>query len=252
MPLDVGSELPFSASCSPSRSVPPRRSRNPAALAAASATTKNPCPVRARRPGRSRLKSRHGEATPKPMHRAAPREKAVAAGWRRQFRRSVGRPCRGRALRRQYREICHHRRQDRRGIQLGSSQSNWLHEVRRIRLRCELEQFGPFLGPQRLRKVRAVGRLYRTMDGVETIVGFHQFGPARGRPCGPKLSPTPSGIAAHCHPSLCRDLEREASRIITGGTYVQTNREIRVSNLRQPSRRDPFHNGIAQRDGSGR
>jgi hypothetical protein len=79
------------------------------------------------------------------------------------------------------------------------------HEVRRIRVRFELEQLRPFLGPQRLRNVRAIGRLQRNVEGVETVTSMPVF-QARARfPDGavePQLCPTRSGIAAHYDPSL--------------------------------------------------
>ena len=62
----------------------------------------------------------------------------------------------------------------------------------------------------------------------------------------------PSGIAAHCDPSLCGDLGREAPRIITGDAHAKPNREIRVSNLRQLSRRRRSRDNIAQRGARGR
>ena len=43
-----------------------------------------------------------------------------------------------------------------------------------------------------------------------------------------RIKPRPSGIAAHCDPSLCRDLPRvQRSRIIAGDAHVKPNREIR-------------------------
>ena len=45
----------------------------------------------------------------------------------------------------------------------------WLHEDRRIRPGFELEQFRPFLGPYRLRLVRAIRWLFRTLDRVQTV-----------------------------------------------------------------------------------
>ena len=55
-----------------------------------------------------------------------------------------------------------------------------------------------------------------------------------------QIKPLPSGIAAYCDPSLCRDLWRvNVSRIITGDAHVQPNREIRVGNLCQRSCRRP-------------
>ena len=63
--------------------------------------------------------------------------------------------------------------------QFRSSQSKWLHDVRRIRLRFELEQFRPFLGPQRLRFIRAFRWMCRTLDRIKTVVA--NFGSYRVR-----------------------------------------------------------------------
>ena len=60
----------------------------------------------------------------------------------------------------------------------GSVSPNGSHEVRRIRVRFELEQLRPFLGPQRLRNVHAIGRLQRNVDSVETIASRNLEAPA--------------------------------------------------------------------------
>ncbi|ANW02546.1 hypothetical protein LMTR13_22650 [Bradyrhizobium icense] len=67
-------------------------------------------------------------------------------------------------MRQQHRKICHFRGQDFGRVELGVGQPKWRDEERRIRLWLELDQFGPFLGPERLRLVRAIGRLFRTLD----------------------------------------------------------------------------------------
>ena len=49
-------------------------------------------------------------------------------------------------------------------LELRVGQPQWLHEDRRIRPGFELEQLRPFLGPHRLRLVRAIRWMYRTLD----------------------------------------------------------------------------------------
>ena len=176
-PSDVGSRLPWSASHSSSRSVQSRQSRNPAAPAVASATTKSRCPAPAstaigRTRSRPEEESRNGCAAPS-------RAKRRRGRWRRPFRRRVDCPFRGSDLRRQHRATSHHRRKDHRGTQFRSRRSKWIHDVRRIRLRFELEQFRPFLGPQRLRFIRAFRWMCRTLDRIKTVVA--NFGSYRVR-----------------------------------------------------------------------
>ena len=126
----------------------------------------------------SREKPRAVESS-KPARRAKPeadeprRASRKSSGWRRrwrwQFRWRMGFRCRGHALRQQHREVCHLRRQDFGRVELRVGQPKWLHEERRIRPRFELEQFRPFLGPQRLRFIRAIRWVYRTLDRVQTV-----------------------------------------------------------------------------------
>jgi hypothetical protein len=71
------------------------------------------------------------------------------------------------------------------------------------------------------------------------------------RICRPEISPVPSGITAHCYPSLCGDLPREAFSIIAGDAHAKPNREIRVSRIRQRSCRHLPHHSIAQRNACG-
>ena len=78
-------------------------------------------------------------------------------------------------LRQQHRAVRDQQRQDRGGIELRSSQPKWLDDIRRLRLGLELEQLRPFLGPQRLRNIQAIGWLFRNMDGVETIASMPVF-----------------------------------------------------------------------------
>ncbi len=51
----------------------------------------------------------------------------------------------------------------------GSVSPNGATQERRIRPGFELDQFRPFLGPQRLRLVRAIRWLYRTLDRFQTV-----------------------------------------------------------------------------------
>jgi len=85
------------------------------------------------------------------------------------------------------------------------SQPKWLHE-KRIRPGFELEQFRAFFGPRRLRLIRAIRWLYRTLDRVQTVGKrpiFRRLSPPQLRRAGkPQLYPICSEIAAHCHPSL--------------------------------------------------
>ena len=48
-------------------------------------------------------------------------------------------------------------------------QPKWLLEGTRIRRGCELDQFRPHVGPQRLRFIRPVRWLYRTLDRLQTV-----------------------------------------------------------------------------------
>jgi hypothetical protein len=48
-------------------------------------------------------------------------------------------------------------------------QPEWLHEERWIRPGFELEQFRAFFGPHRLRLIRAIRRLYRALDRLQTV-----------------------------------------------------------------------------------
>jgi hypothetical protein len=54
-------------------------------------------------------------------------------------------------------------------MEFRSGQPKWLLEGTRIRRGCELDQFGPHVGPQRLRFIRAIRRLYRTLDRLQTV-----------------------------------------------------------------------------------
>ena len=86
-----------------------------------------------------------------------------------------------------------------------SSQPEWLFEGTEIRRGSELDQFRPDVGPQRLWFVRAIGRLYRALDRVQTVI---LQAISWQRPVSfvatrkPQLYPIRSEIAAHCHPSL--------------------------------------------------
>ena len=112
------------------------------------------------RRGRSRPKSRRDAASPKPTNRAAPREKvAVVAAVAVAISTARGLPIPGTPCGAATERFVDQRRQDLGRTQFRSSQSKRLDDVRRIRLRFELEQFRPFLGPQRLRNVQAIGRL---------------------------------------------------------------------------------------------
>jgi hypothetical protein len=51
-----------------------------------------------------------------------------------------------------------------------SSQPKWLLEGTGIRWRSELDQFRPDVGPQRLWFIRAIGRMYRALDRVQTVI----------------------------------------------------------------------------------
>ena len=51
-----------------------------------------------------------------------------------------------------------------------SSQLKWLLEGTRIRRGSELDQFRPHVGPQRLWFIRAIGRMYRALDRVQTVI----------------------------------------------------------------------------------
>jgi hypothetical protein len=97
--------------------------------------------------------------SPKQMSHAAHRAKR-RWWWRRwQFRWHMGCRFRGHALRQRDRAICHLRRQDHGGMEFRSGQPKWLLEGTRIRRGRELDQFGPRVGPQRLRFIRAIRRL---------------------------------------------------------------------------------------------
>jgi hypothetical protein len=50
-------------------------------------------------------------------------------------------------------------------VELRVGQPERRREERRIGARLELDHYRPFFGPQRLRFVRAIGRMYRTLDG---------------------------------------------------------------------------------------
>ena len=70
----------------------------------------------------------------------------------------------------------------------------------------ELDQFGPHVGPQRLRFIRAIRWLHRTLDPLQTVGKtpvFRGFSPPQIEAAHqPQLYPICSEIAAHCHPSL--------------------------------------------------
>ena len=51
-----------------------------------------------------------------------------------------------------------------------SSQPKWLLEGTGIRRGSELDQFRPHVGPQRLWFIRAIGRMYRALDRVQTVI----------------------------------------------------------------------------------
>src|SRR6185437_2097259 len=61
-----------------------------------------------------------------------------------------------------------------------------------------------------------------------------------------EISPLPSGITAHCYPSLCGDLPREAFSIIAGDVHAKPNRETRVNRIRQRSCRHSLQHLILQ------
>ena len=115
---------------------------------------------------------RHAAPNLNPMSRAAHREeaavKAVAVAAAISMATWVAVAV-GHALRQQHREICHLRWQDFGRTELRVGQPKWLHEDRRIRPGSELEQYRPFLGPHRLRLVRAIRWMYRTLDRVQTV-----------------------------------------------------------------------------------
>ena len=86
------------------------------------------------------------------------------------------------------------------------SQPKWRLDGARIRRGCELDQFRPHVGQQRLRFIRAIGRLYRSLDRLQTV-GKPPLFERLSRPRieaarKPQLYPICSEIAAHCHPSL--------------------------------------------------
>ena len=88
---------------------------------------------------------------------------------------AVGTPCGSSSER-----VCHLRWQDIGRAELRVGQPQWLREDRRVRTRFELEQLRPFLGPHRLRLVRAIRRLYRTLDRFQTVENVQN---GRKTPC---------------------------------------------------------------------
>ena len=170
---NAGRKLPSSASRSPSRSIRARRSRNPAAPAAASAMTKNPCPAHGRRHNRSSLNGPGSEATPKWSRRAGrfPRR------WRRrQFRRCLGRRWDRHHLLRQQQDGggCKQRQNYRRRRQR-TGQRKRLRKRRRQLQRHHRQERRPALRSRRLRNVPAIRRMRRALDRVETVAPTFVF-----------------------------------------------------------------------------
>ena len=91
-------------------------------------------------------------------------------------------------------------------MEFRSGQPERLLDGTRIRRGRELDQFRPHVGPQRLRFIRAIRRLYRALDRLQTVGKtrfFEGLSPAQIEAAHrPQLYPICSGIAAHCHPSL--------------------------------------------------
>jgi hypothetical protein len=79
-------------------------------------------------------------------------------------------------------------------VELGSSQLKWLLDGTRIRRRCELDQFRPDVGPQRLRFIRAIRWLHRTLDRLQTVekapVFYRLSPPHMRRRIGPNYTPS--------------------------------------------------------------
>ena len=133
--------------------------------------TRNRCPVRARRRARLNPQSRRDAPSLKSEEpRRASRRSVWRRQWRWQFRWRVGCQCHGHALRRQYRADCHLRWQDHGGMEYRSSQPKRRLDGTRIRRGSELDQFRAHVGPQRLRFIRAIRRMYRALDRVQTVI----------------------------------------------------------------------------------
>jgi hypothetical protein len=122
----------------------------------------------------SREKPRAVESS-RPARRAKPEsdEPRVAKRrrWRRRwpFRWRLGCRCDGHTLRQQYRARCHLRWQDHGRMEFRSGQPERVLDRTRIRGGSELDQFRPHDGPKRLRFIRPIRRLYRTLDLLQTV-----------------------------------------------------------------------------------
>ena len=168
-----------------------------------------PCPCAIRQRGlqhrndeKSLSGSRAGESSkpatqPDRGGRTAPRV-AKKRRWRRPIRWRVA--CRRdeHTLWQQYRARCHLRWQDHGGMELRSGRPQWRLDRTRIRRGSELDQFRPYDGPQRLRFIRPIRRLYRALDPRQTVGKtpfFRGFSPLQLRrrvspnytPSAPKL-----------------------------------------------------------------
>ena len=79
-------------------------------------------------------------------------------------------------------------------MEFRSGQPKWHLDRTRIRRGCELDQFGPHVDPHRLRFIRPIRRLYRTLDGLKTVgktLVFRGFSPPQlRRPASPNYTPS--------------------------------------------------------------
>ena len=90
-------------------------------------------------------------------------------------------------------------------MEFRSGQPERVLDRTRIRGGSELDQFRPHDGPKRLRFMRPIRRLYRTLDLLQTVgkTSFSRIQPASIEAARePQLYPICSEIAAHCDPSL--------------------------------------------------